>query len=201
MTPGQLARRFLGPAFQPVGEFYRQIFVDMAKVAVWIEGYLPPDAHVLDVGGGDGYLVNLLLDRRSDIRVTMSDIAPTIGTFISKANSNRVELLAGTDASKVRGRFDALTVADVLHHVPRAEREKFFAMLGDTAHRTGSSKILVKDIRPGNIRARLSLWSDLYVTGDKAVSLVTEDEILIPGFRCTVSAMPDYPNYCLLFER
>ncbi|HTI67146.1 MAG TPA: hypothetical protein VL460_06325 [Caulobacteraceae bacterium] len=64
MTPGQLARKALGPAFQPVGEAYRRVFVDMDKVTDWMIGHIPAGAHVLDVGGGDGYVVGQLLAKR-----------------------------------------------------------------------------------------------------------------------------------------
>jgi 16S rRNA G527 N7-methylase RsmG len=89
MTPGNLARRLLGPAFRPVGEAYRRIFVDMDKVADWMADRLPRSARVLDVGGGDGYVANLLLARRADIRVTLIDPSQEIGSFIDAAHLDR----------------------------------------------------------------------------------------------------------------
>lgn len=200
MPPGRIVRRLLGPGFRPIGEAYRRIFVDMSKVAAWIDHQLPHSAHVLDIGGGDGYVVNLLLDRRPDLRVTMTDIAADIGSFISPENRPRVELRPATDIANIEGRYSAITLADVVHHVPIEQRSEFLTKLGAAAHRIRAAKILIKDIKPGSPRAVLSLLSDHYITGDRHVVLANEDEIAIPGFRRTSSAMPDHPNYCLAFS-
>ena len=200
MTPGQFARRVLGPAFRPLGEAYRRIFVDMAKIADWMVDQIPPDACILDVGGGDGLVVSLLLDRRSDISVTMTDLATDIGSFIPAHHLPRVTLLPGTDASTVEGNFEVVTIADVIHHVPHEVRTKFLHSLGAIAQASGARTILVKDIMPGNARAWLSLFSDLYITGDKTVSLIAPDEIQLNGFQIKECAMPDFPNYCLRFD-
>lgn len=199
MTPGQIVRRILGPAFQPVGEAYRRVFVDMRRVVAAMAEHLPQNARVLDVGGGDGYVVELLLNRRPDLRVTMTDLAPQIGSFLSPENRERVALHPATPVAEMQGSFDAITMADVIHHVPREVRPGFLAEVAATAVRTGAPRILVKDIQPGNPRAWLSLASDLYITGDKGVSLVAQDAVAFPGFRRTAAAMPDYPNYLLAF--
>lgn len=199
MTPGQIVRRLLGPAFQPVGEVYRRIFVDMAVIADWIAARLPADARVLDVGGGDGYVVKLLLDRRPDICVTMTDVATDVGSFLGPAERARVTLLHGTDAGTLSGSFDAITLADVVHHVPLAQRPGFLAMLADLAVRTGAQRIIVKDIRPRGLRAWLALVSDHWITGDRAVVQLGEADMILPGWTCSEQAMPDYPNYCLVF--
>lgn len=201
LTPGRLARRVLGRRFNTVGEIYRRIFVDMNKVAEFMIGHIPPGARVLDVGGGDGYVVNLLLSRRPDIHVTMIDVAREIGGFISSDNRPRAVLLPGVDVADVTGSFEVMTVADVIHHVAPADRPAFFAALAGTALRTGCSTVLIKDLQPGNVRATLGLWSDLYITGDKGVAMPPMDTVRLPGLRRTAAAMPDFPNYCLVFER
>ena len=200
MSPGQLARRLLGSHFQIAGELYRRIFVDMDKVTDGMIRHIPQGAHVLDVGGGDGYVVDLLLTKRPDIRVTMTDIAPEIGSFIRPANRDRVILKPGTDAAEVEGAFDVITLADVVHHVPAPARPGFFAMLASVAARTGARTVLVKDVEPGGLRALLALWGDLYITCDKNVAFLPADRVEIPGFEKRETAMPDFPNYLLTFE-
>jgi len=199
-TPGQIVRRLLGPAFPPVGEAYRRIFVDMARVADWMASRLPENARVLDVGGGDGYAVQLLLNRRNDIAVTMTDVAANVGSFIRADCAHRVTLQPATDAATLSGPFDAITLADVVHHVPVAQREGFLAMLGELGTRCGARRIIVKDIRPQGLRAWLALVSDLYVTGDRTVVQLPEEAMVLPGWTCVETAMPDFPNYCLAFE-
>lgn len=201
MSPGALARKLLGPSFRPVGEAYRRIFVDMPKVVDALSSHIPVGSQVLDVGGGDGYVANLLLTRRPDIRVTMTDLAERIGGFIDSANHARVTLLPRTDISAVSGTFDIVTLADVVHHIPVAIRENFFDAVSDTALRTGCQSILVKDIQPGKFRSILSLLADHYITGDKGVSLVSFEELRFHGFVKTEIMMPDSPNYCAIFTR
>ena len=200
MSLGSAIRGVLGRELSHrVGHYYRAFFVDLEKVAQALSASIPPDARVLDVGGGDGYVVDLLLTKRPDIRVTMTDIAPEIGSFIRAANRDRVTLMPGTDVGTVEGRFDVITVADVVHHVPAVHRPAFFDTLSVVAHRTGAKTVLVKDIEPGNLRALLSLWGDLYITCDKGVSLVESEAVGIPGFERAETTMPDFPNYCVTF--
>jgi hypothetical protein len=199
MTPGQFARRVLGRNFHIAGEAYRRIFVDMSKVVAFVSEHTPPGAKILDVGGGDGYAANLLLSLRSDVQLTLIDVAPIVGSVISPANASRTTLRPATPIDRVDGRFDLITLTDVIHHVPLAERAAFFHSLSETAARTGCRKIVIKDIEPGNLRALLALWGDLYVTGDRGVTQIEADAIVLPGFRRAETEMIDFPNYCLVF--
>ncbi|MBB4639749.1 class I SAM-dependent methyltransferase [Rhizorhapis suberifaciens] len=200
ITPGQLARALLGSKFHIAGRLYRRIFVDMDKVTDCIMHQLPAGAHVLDIGGGDGYVVDMLLAKRPDIRVTMIDIATDIGRFIRAEHEVRVTIRAQTELSAVEGDFDAFTITDVIHHVPQSARAEFLSSIAGAAQRTRCNKIIVKDVQPGKLRALLALWGDLYITGDKGVSLVGMEDIALPGFRRTYADMPDYPNYCITFS-
>ena len=80
MAIGPTIRRLLPAKAELVAaRLYRRIFVDLKKVAMTLAGSLQRDARLLDIGGGDGDLLNHLLSARSDIRVDMVDIAGTIG--------------------------------------------------------------------------------------------------------------------------
>ena len=200
ITPGRLARAFLGSQFHIAGHLYRRIFVDMDKVVDCIVDQLPSEAHVLDIGGGDGYVADMLLAKRPDIRVTMIDIATDIGSFIRPEYKERVTICAQTELSAIDGEFDAFTIADVIHHVPEYARAAFLSSVSGAAQRTRCSRIIIKDIQPGKLRALLALWGDLYITGDRDVSPIRMEDIALPGFRRTFANMPDYPNYCLTFS-
>jgi hypothetical protein len=78
-----------------VGEVYRRIFVNVPNVVEAMSRFIPVNADVLDVGGGDGYVASQLLDRRQDIRITITDIPLRTGSFISARNLSRATLLAG----------------------------------------------------------------------------------------------------------
>ena len=203
MTPGRLARQMLGNHFRPVGEAWRALFVDMHKVVEFMSPHIPDGSHVLDIGGGDGFVVNLLLHKRPDLSVTMTDLAAEIGTFIDKENLDRVRLLPETEFTQVQADFDVVTMSDVLHHVPVEHRPKFFHDLAAVA----SGKILIiKDIEPGHVRSVLSLLADRFITGDKGVSLVSaatatkfvRDALGVPLQIQT--GMPSLANYCLVVK-
>jgi hypothetical protein len=200
-SPGQIARRLLGPAFKPVGNVYRRMFVNLERIVDVLQRHLPQGAKVLDIGGGDGALIDRLLKRRPDVAVTMCDIAPAIGAFLSDAQRSKVTLLPGTDFADVDGRFDVIMITDVLHHVPVGEREGFFASLSSSCDRWGARRLFFKDMEPGHIRSLMSLLADWYITGDRHVVLFPRSAFGDMARRHFPSAerrsaMPDRPNYC-----
>ena len=99
-------------------------------------------------------------------------------------------------------------LADVLHHVPPPARLPF---LREVAEVSGPSLrfVAVKEIAPAGWRAKLSLLSDWYVTGDRHVELLAPEELrrlvleAFPGLvaRPTPLLERDAPNYCIVFER
>ena len=200
MTPGQVARRLLGPYVKPVGNLYRRIFVDLDKIVDVIDRELPPGAKVLDIGGGDGAPVDRLLNRRPDLSVTMCDIAPAIGSFVSDANRDKVTLLPATNFAEVSGQFDCVMITDVMHHVPVDQREGFFQSLAESCRRWSCRRIFFKDVEPGSVRSILSLLADWYITGDRHVVLFSRSNFGDMARRHFPDAqrkseMPDWPNY------
>ena len=209
MSPGQFARRILGERFEVVGKFYRGLFVDMNKVVEVFCHELPSGAHCLDVGGGDGLVAALILRRRPDVRITLIDIAPAVGGFIEQEFAHRVHLRPRTavaDLIDTGELFDAVIMADVIHHVPPAARAGFFADLAKLCRSAKCRFLLIKDVQPGSVRARLAVLSDHYVTGDKGVELATRSDLekaLSEAFgRERIEAfdfsLPDPPNFCLI---
>ncbi|PBC05078.1 class I SAM-dependent methyltransferase [Mesorhizobium sp. WSM3860] len=201
LAPGQVARRILGRHFEPVGNVYRRVFVDLNAIAGFLDAELPRGAKVLDIGGGDGAVIERLLNRRPDLPVTMCDLAPSIGAFLSDGNRAKVKLLPATDIADVTGSYDAVTISDVIHHVPVDQRDIFFKSLADCCKRWGCRKIILKDIEPGGVRAMLSLLADRYITGDKHVVLFSRSDFADLARRHFPkaqrgSAIPDWPNYC-----
>ena len=201
VTPGKLARKILGRYTVPVGNVYRRIFVDLGVIADHFESAIPRNARILDIGGGDGAPMQFLLDRRPDLTVTMCDLAPSIGGFLSPENRAKVTLFPATDLSDISGQFDCVTIADVIHHIPVDQRSSFFSRLAEGCQRWGCRKLLFKDVEPGSWRSVASLLSDWYITGDRHVVLFPRAEFAgmidryFPGAERT-STMPDWPNYC-----
>jgi len=199
--PGQVARRLLGRRFQTIGNAYRRIFVNLERIVDVLEQEMPRHANVLDIGGGDGALVERLLKRRPDLVVSMCDLAPSIGAFLSASNRAKVKLFAATDFTHVTGAYDVVTMSDVIHHVPADQRDAFFRSLAKSCDRWGCRKIILKDVEPGGWRATLSLLADRYVTGDRHVVLFSRANFAELARRHfpkagRMSAVPDWPNYC-----
>lgn len=214
MTPGRLIRTILGAHGSRVAAHaYRALFVDIGKVIDTISRQIPNGAYVLDVGGGDGAIVNLLLAQRADIRVTTIDVAPIVGQWIDSVHQSRVVKLPATTLAQYvasnRPRPDVLLLTDVMHHIPVAERESFLASVAKLTRATPSTRIIVKDVEPGHWRADLGYLSDRYVTGDRSVSPVSRNELVAAMQRVggaihwteTELFAIDRPNYALVFWR
>jgi cyclopropane fatty-acyl-phospholipid synthase-like methyltransferase len=213
MSIGKVARKLLGKRlFNVAGSYYRAVFVDLRKVARAVASEFPKDASVLDVGGGDGAPLNYLLALRSDVRVTMIDLGPSVGQAVREEFRDRIIFRPGTSVrqyvSSGERKPDAVMINDVLHHVPDSNRDDFFRDLAELLGDTGALCI-IKDIEPGYFRSRLSLWADKYVSGDKTVSLVSRAEVVrrmsqVLGsvrVRETCLFAEDVPNYALVFQR
>ena len=179
---GRLARRLLGErSFRRAAAAYVRLFGDYDVIAGVIENWIPPGAHVLDVGGGDGGPQNFLLRRRPDIDVTLIDIAPRVGDGLEPSVQNRVVLMPDTTLAqycKMRSeRIGAVLILDVLHHVPRAARTAFLTELKVLLQRE-NMPVIIKDVEPdGSIRARLNYLADRYISNDREVTPIGAEEL------------------------
>lgn len=181
VTVGKLVRGVVGPRLFPaLGTFYRSLFMDVDFVVESFVACLPAKGRVLDVGAGDGYLLNHLLRARPDLQATLLDTRDAIGAALEPAQKARVRLLPATDlAAYNRGDEvpDVLLVCDVLHHIPPDQRKDFFAEMKRLAARAGRLRVLMKEFEPRGVRGKLGLWSDLYISGDRGVRLLRRDEL------------------------
>jgi hypothetical protein len=195
------------------GRLYRAVFVDLAKEAAALASVLPRDAHLLDIGGGDGEPLNHLLALRPDLRITMLDPKPRVGEWIDARFAPRVKRQAGMCLAEYvasgAGDLDALLIADVLHHISVTARSSFLGSVRVLLERAPRLRIIVKDVEPGSWRSHLGLWSDRYITGDRHVSVISREylvrllqEQLGPLRREDTNLFEtDPPNYAIAFSR
>jgi hypothetical protein len=214
MALGAAIRRVLGPRLaRRAGRWYRAIFVDLAKMAAALDGVIPRDSHLLDIGGGDGEPLNHLLALRPDLRVTTLDPGPVVGQWVEPRFDAKVTRLPGTSLAEylAEGRADpdAILMSDVLHHIPEATRASFLGSVTVLLERVPHLRIIVKDVEPGSWRAQLGYWSDRHITGDLGVSPISShnlarlfDESFGPLRRQDTNLFEtDRPNYATAFFR
>ncbi len=209
MSLGSLARATLGPLFPVVGAAYRRLFVDVAKVAAALPVFESP---LLDVGGGDGAVLNPLLDRQPWLRVTAVDLAPVIGQSIRADLRPRVDLRAGTSVREYIASGGsppgAALLSDVLHHVRPEDRLQLVRDVLE-AFQDRPPVIAVKEIVPQGVRSACAFWADRNISGDRGVTALSPSELLdlmhaADGrLRSTVTPLLDVdrPNYCVVFHR
>jgi hypothetical protein len=214
MSLGPAIRRLLGARLaRRAGRWYRSIFVDLAREAAALAAAMPHDAHVLDIGGGDGEPINHLLALRPDLRITTLDPGPVVGQWINACFNDRVTRLPGMDLTEylAEGRPDpdAILIADVLHHVPEAARPGFLGSVRTLLDRVPHLRIIVKDVEPGSWRALLGYWSDRYITGDMGVRPISREHLArlfeeaFGPLHCENTDLfeVDRPNYAVAFFR
>jgi hypothetical protein len=206
-----MVRVALGPLFPLAGNVYRRVFMDIHAVARCVPR-LPNDALLLDVGGGDGAILNPLLDLQPTLRVTAIDIAPEIGQLVRPDLRSRVTLHPGTSVREyidMGGQApDALFISDVFHHVAPEMRTELIRDLLDVF--AGKPPVIVvKDVAPQGVRSRLGFWADRNISGDRELQPVSPGDVagllkaVDPDLQ--VSSTPlisvDFPNFCLVFSK
>lgn len=207
MSIGPAIRSLMPPALErAAANAYRAVFVDLDLVAARLAEALPTGASTLDIGGGDGELLNRLFALREDVRVTMVDVASSVGRFVEPQFRDRTRFIPSTTIeshlASLPEKYDAAIVVDVMHHVPPGEREEFLRAVGG-ALKPGSP-LLVKDVEPGHFRAALGLFCDRYISGDRGVALVSSAEMIALAERLLGSKASeagllavDRPNYLI----
>ncbi|MBK7147844.1 MAG: class I SAM-dependent methyltransferase [Bacteroidetes bacterium] len=215
MSIGKVMRQVLGKNFHYVGELYRKIFVDLNKVLSGIEFSSDKNDSfkLLDIGGGDGAFINLVMDKYPNAKVDLIDIADNIGSFLKPAHLSRVRIFNKTSIATYAkdsspNSLDCILIMDVLHHVGRNHRHVFFEELKMLVNSNRSLKIIVKDVEPGYFITWLSYLSDVYVSGDKQVWLISRAKVIeyfeyyFPGIQHyeTNVFFQNKPNYSIVFH-
>jgi SAM-dependent methyltransferase len=161
----------------------------------------PSDAHVLDVGCGDGLIGALIHEHRPDVDMTGIDIAARGDTHIPVREFDGVSIPVEDQGA------DVVMLVDVLHHA-----DDPMALLGEAA-RVARRAIVLKDVTPlgplsngtlrfmdwvGNARHGVPLpytfWSQ-----DQWRRAFSELELSVEDVRRRLGLYP--PPWNLLFEK
>ena len=166
MAIGPAIRRMFGPLERPVSEMYRSIFVDLTAFVDQIQQWAPA-SNILELGCGEGAVMERLVKAFPKASITGIDITPRIGRLF-RGDSARVTFKRQTIqdfAPENLASFDMLVVADIMHHIPW-EYHKEVLLAAATVLRPGGYFILKDWERRANLAHTLCYFSDRYITGD-----------------------------------
>ncbi|MBO0728509.1 MAG: methyltransferase domain-containing protein [Acidimicrobiaceae bacterium] len=130
------------------------------RLAAHIADLLPEGCRVLDVGCGDGWLADLVQEKRPDVSLRGIDVLVQPKTRIP------VEWFDGQRIPHPDGSFDAVMFVDVLHHTDDP------MVLLREAQRVSTGLVLIKDHTANGFLARPTLrFMDRVGNARKAVVL------------------------------
>ncbi|WP_240097515.1 methyltransferase [Thermomonas flagellata] len=208
MTVGSFIRGLAGPLERPLCDAYRALFMNVGRCAQQLQAAISSDCHLIDVGGGDGAVLDAILRVRPDLTATMLDLKTEVGKFLAPEIAPRVEIRAGTSIQDYLAQGGApaacVLVSDVVHHVPADARTTFLHDCVRLLQPGGT--LIIKDVAPGHLVSLASMYADRYITGDRHVRLIAPDDLvgLLRGLGLHASAPllapTERPNYAFAFR-
>jgi len=174
---GQTLRRLLGPFEHRAAGAYRAAFVDLDSLASTIRAWSDATS-ILEVGCGEGQLTQRIAHWYPNSTIVGIDIIDGVGRLFT-GDPERVTFAVERLSSFVARHstsYDLVILSDVLHHVPRDERESLLRNCA-VALAPGGGFVLkdwTKSARPIHWLAYIS---DSVITGDHVLYL-SEPEIL-----------------------
>jgi len=177
MSIGARVRRAFGPWERQVTSAYRAIYLDLADMERVMRLAVPAATRILEVGGGEGAVTELLARSYPRAQIVSVDITPRIGRLY-RGRSEQVEFREANVseiADELPMAFDLLVVTDVLHHVPPDLREAFLSDIKRCLAPGG--QLFIKEwARAANPIHWLCYASDRWLTGDR-ITFVTPHEL------------------------
>lgn len=170
MSIGFIFRQMLGPFEMPVAKAYRELFVDLFAFVRKIKSWVPEQGalEILEVGCGEGMLIELLAKGYCNARITGIDISPRIGRLF-RGDASRVSFRQTEIQSFIAEKssdFDLIVISDVIHHIPINMRRKFLGYVRKVMKR--GAFLVVKDwVRTSAPIHALAYLCDRYITGDR----------------------------------
>lgn len=190
MGLGASVRRAFGPWEREVASAYRAIYLDLGAMEQALARQVLQASRILEVGGGEGAVTELLARIYPDAQILSIDITPRIGRLYA-GRRERVEFrhaAVGEIAAAQPGAFDMVVVSDVLHHVPRHLRVGF---LGEVAAclAPGGELVIKEWARSHTPIHWLCHASDRWLTGDR-VTFLTPEELFVLVARAVPALQP-----------
>jgi 2-polyprenyl-3-methyl-5-hydroxy-6-metoxy-1,4-benzoquinol methylase len=167
MPIGPFVRKCLGPLERPVSNLYRGIFFNLdrfvAKVRQWA-----PATRILEVGCGEGAVLERLCRVYPDAQLAGIDITPHIGR---QFRGDRLRVTFHQEALETFSfnhveRFDLVLLCDVMHHVPWNQHEVLLRQTHLTL-KPGGLLVLKDWEKRSNFIHPVCHFAEHYLTGDR----------------------------------
>jgi 2-polyprenyl-6-hydroxyphenyl methylase/3-demethylubiquinone-9 3-methyltransferase len=166
-----------GPYERQIGDAYRAIFIDLSDFVAQLRCWKPEASRILEVGCGEGALVERLRASYPDAEITGIDLTPRLGRLYRgpRERLRFVQCPVQDIAASEPGRYDLVVLCDVLHHVPEAVRRPLLDAIRTTLAPGGV--LAFKDWE----RTRTPIYwlcyaCDRWIAGDR-VAYMTRDEM------------------------
>src|SRR5262245_55263677 len=167
MPIGPFIRRCLGPLERPVTDLYRAGFINLGRFVRLVHETAPDAEHILEVGCGEGTVLERLALLYPHSHLIGIDITPKLGRMF-RGDQQRVTFRRQTIqelAAEQPEQFDLVVVCDVLHHVPWDMHVEFVRALARATRPNGW--LILKDWeRRDNVIHAVAHFADARITGD-----------------------------------
>lgn len=127
---------FAASIFDKYAESYEQRFMDVSMYAesfdFFCEHLDKPQASVLEIACGPGNVTKCLLDKRADLHILGTDLAPKMLEIAQKNNpSAEFQLMDARKIKSLNRKFDAIVVGFCF---PYLSKEEVAQLIADAAH-------------------------------------------------------------------
>lgn len=208
MGIGAAVRKAFGPYEHQISDAYREIYMSLNDYADKLRHWAPHATRILEVGGGEGAVTEILAQRYPDAQILSIDIMPQVGRLY-RGRSEGVEFREATVqqiAAEQPQQFDLVILSDVVHHIPKDQRQEVLNAVSRCVAPNGHFVLKDWARKPTPIHW-LCYASDRWLTGDK-IAYLTPPEMkqLAADAAPTLQAEGEYSigpwsnNFALVFS-
>jgi len=167
MAIGPVIRKMFGSLEKPISDFYRSIFIDLNAFVDQIQEWAPA-SNILELGCGEGAVIERLVKSFPKALITGIDITPKVGRMY-QGDPSRVTFKQQSIqdfAPKNAEKFDLLIISDVMHHIPWEFHDEIM-IEAKKVLKPGAYLVLKDWERRATFIHLLCYLSDRYITGDR----------------------------------
>src|SRR5262249_823594 len=161
-------------------ELYRGLFLDLRDYAAKIIEEAPAATRILEVGCGEGAVTEILADAYPEAEILAIDITPRLGRLY-RGRPDGIqfrEISVQQIATEQPGRFDLITLSDVVHHIPPEMRAEIFETISRCLAPGG--RFVLKDWgRAATPIHWLCHAGDRWLTGDRVAYLTRKEAMAL----------------------